>query len=56
MFKVEYNIEGYENVFYAGPYSSYDEALVQKEDIAGFEGIKNVSIILEGIVGDNKND
>jgi hypothetical protein len=56
MFKVEYTVEGHETVFYAGPYSSYDEALVQKDDIAGFEGVKNVSIVLEGDVGATHND
>lgn len=56
MFKVEYTVEGYETVFYSGPYFTYDEAVSQKDDIAGYEGVKNVSIVLEGQVGASKND
>ncbi len=56
MFKVEYTVEGHEMVVYSGPYPTYEEALYQKDDIAGYEGVKNVSIILEGQVGATKND
>jgi hypothetical protein len=44
-YKVEYTIKNYEEVFYSPSYHSYEEALQNKFDIAGYEGIENVSII-----------
>lgn len=44
-YRVEYTVAGYENVFRSEEYDSYQTAMENKEDIAGFEGVENVSII-----------
>lgn len=44
MFNINYKIKTYEEQFSAGPYS-FEEALYQKTDIAGFEGVYDVEIV-----------
>lgn len=44
-YKVTYKVINNEEVFVAGPYDSYDEAVYQKNDIAGYEGIYDAAIL-----------
>lgn len=45
MYYVEYEVKGFEGVIQkAGPYPASD-VQYQKDDIAGFEGVKNVRIV-----------
>lgn len=47
MYYVEYEVEGFDGIVQkAGPYSSA-EVQYQKDDIAGYEGVKNVRIVGE---------
>lgn len=41
---VEYEVTGFDGIKSAGPYP-YDEIQYQRDDIAGYEGVKNVRII-----------
>lgn len=48
MYYVEYEVDGFDGIIQkAGPYSAADVQW-QKDDIAGFEGVKNVRIVEEG--------
>ena len=44
MLYVEYEVEGFDGIQCAGPYSAED-VKYQRDDIAGFEGVKNVRIV-----------
>jgi hypothetical protein len=44
MLFVEYEVEGFEGIQTAGPYSEA-EIQSQRDDIAGYEGVKNVRIV-----------
>lgn len=47
MFYVEYEVDGFDGIIQkAGPYSAADVQW-QKDDIAGYEGVKNVRIVEE---------
>jgi hypothetical protein len=44
MYFVEYEVEGFPGTQKAGPYSE-TEVYYQMDDIAGYEGVKNVRIV-----------
>lgn len=44
MFYVEYEVEGFDGIQCAGPYPT-EEIQSQRDDIAGFEGVKNVKVV-----------
>jgi hypothetical protein len=44
MFYVEYEVNGFDGIQKAGPYSQAD-VQYQRDDIAGFEGVCNVRIV-----------
>lgn len=44
MYYVEYEVEGFDGIQKAGPYSA-GEVQSQKDDIAGFEGVHSVRVI-----------
>lgn len=46
MFFVEYEVEGFPGTQRSGPYSE-TEVQSQRDDIAGFEGVKNVRLVEE---------
>jgi hypothetical protein len=46
MFYVQYEVEGFPGTQEAGPYSA-GEVQSQRDDIAGYEGVKNVKVIPE---------
>ncbi len=41
---IEYEVEGFPGKQQAGPYSA-DEVLWQRDDIIGYEGVKNVRVV-----------
>ena len=43
-FYIEYEVEGFEGLQEAGPYSQED-VIYQRDDIAGYEGVKNVRVV-----------
>jgi len=45
MFKVTYKVKSFEQEFSAGPYKSFEEAVYQKNDIVGFEGVYDAEIV-----------
>lgn len=44
MYYVEYEVDGFDGIQKAGPYSA-GEVESQRFDIAGYEGVKNVRVI-----------
>lgn len=42
---VVYCVRGEDRTFSAGPYTTYEEAIDQKNDIAGYEGIYDAKIV-----------
>jgi hypothetical protein len=44
MFYVEYEVNGFDGIQKAGPYSQA-EVYSQRDDIAGFEGVCNVRVV-----------
>ncbi len=44
MFYVEYEVNGFDGIQKAGPYSQA-EVQYQRDDIAGYEGVFNVKVI-----------
>lgn len=44
MFYIQYEVEGFPGTQEAGPYST-EEVQYQRDDIAGYEGIKNVRVV-----------
>ena len=44
MFYVVYEVDGFDGVHKAGPYPQSD-IKYQRDDIAGFEGVKNVKVV-----------
>lgn len=44
-FKVEYTVQGIETIFNTEAYDTYELAVSHKDDIAGYEGVENVSIV-----------
>lgn len=49
-FKVQYTVQGNENVFSTEPYDTYELAMHHKDDIAGYEGVENVTLVPVGEV------
>lgn len=47
-YKVEYTVEGFENVFSSEAYDTYQEAEDNRKDIGGYEGVQNTSIVEVG--------
>lgn len=44
-FKVQYTVQGNENVFSTETYDTYELAVSHKDDIAGYEGVENVTLV-----------
>ena len=44
MYYVEYEVDGFDGIQKAGPYSAADVQW-QKDDIAGYMGVKNVRVV-----------
>jgi len=45
---IEYEVEGFGGIQKAGPYSE-TEIESQRDDIAGYEGVKNVRIVTQSL-------